>query len=359
MVTALYYPHTSVLNPNLIKTSLLLWDSLECIAPPNAWHERKLPEDKLLREATEIIVRQHIPSWDEMRVADDQIIKFFESDAVGAFARDANNTGRDEYAGEHFDMYHDKLLGRTWHRLQKIGVLGRYREAPRFRVPPAVGLLLMSFLADACAGGTRQKITDRVDAYTWLEEFKARTLGAGYATGLDVGQISPDYDRLVTLSLNVIDGRSIPLRRLVDFRKREMASKSTDYRTMRQRYVNCLERYIERVRKDVKTAQDYDVVLREFRNDIESDLKELKSELKIANLKTLFSKEMAMAVGVVAGALCEPISGLTGLSTILKGVGIAPLVGTHVKLRKARRDAMMSHEISWLYFQKKGRVSLI
>ena len=33
MLKALYYPHTEVGNPTILKNALLLWDSLETIGP--------------------------------------------------------------------------------------------------------------------------------------------------------------------------------------------------------------------------------------------------------------------------------------------------------------------------------------
>ena len=37
MLKALYYPSTTIRNKDLIKTSLLLWDKIECIVPSKDW----------------------------------------------------------------------------------------------------------------------------------------------------------------------------------------------------------------------------------------------------------------------------------------------------------------------------------
>ncbi|UCC96185.1 MAG: hypothetical protein JSW40_05435, partial [Candidatus Omnitrophota bacterium] len=75
----------------------------------------------------------------------------------------------------------------------------------------------------------RQKVTDRVLAYSLLERAKATFFGAPYVEGLDASQVAPELNRLVTLSLRVLDARSIPIKKLLAFRKREAKGKSTDY----------------------------------------------------------------------------------------------------------------------------------
>lgn len=73
----------------------------------------------------------------------------------------------------------------------------------------------------------------------------------------------------------------------------------------------------------------------------------------MASVDLLFSKDMAVSVGLAAGALVEPISGLTGLAVTLRALGIAPLLGAHLKYRKARREIMHRHDFSWLYLTKE------
>jgi hypothetical protein len=67
---------------------------------------------------------------------------------------------------------------------------------------------MMSVLADVCAETHIQKITDR------------------------------------TLSLEVMDARAIPLKKLVEFRKREQRGSGSDYSGMRRRYLAALQKHI-------------------------------------------------------------------------------------------------------------------
>jgi hypothetical protein len=52
---------------------------------------------------------------------------------------------------------------------------------------------MMSFLADACAGTQKQKITDRVSAYAWLEARRAQINDAQLVADADLETMS-NYD---------------------------------------------------------------------------------------------------------------------------------------------------------------------
>ncbi len=140
-------------------------------------------------------------------------------------------------------IYPHKFLDQTWALLEHSGIAqsgsGQDANAAHpvgggspddYGVPAAVGYFMMSILADVCAGTQIQKITDRTAAYAWIAEHHARTLGAQYIKGLDVSQIAPDHDRLVALSIEVLDARAIPLKKLVEMRKRELRGSATGYR---------------------------------------------------------------------------------------------------------------------------------
>src|SRR5438128_1562796 len=62
MQKALYFPHTEIDNPIIIKNALLLWDSVETIVPSRRWIPTRTPTDKLLREATELVVSHRVPN---------------------------------------------------------------------------------------------------------------------------------------------------------------------------------------------------------------------------------------------------------------------------------------------------------
>lgn len=216
---------------------------------------------------------------------------------------------------------------------------------------------MMSILADVCAGTQIQKITDRAAAYAWIAEHHAQTLGAQYIKGLDVSEVAPNHDRLVALSMEVLDARAIPLKKLVEMRKRELRGPGTGYSAMRRRYLAALDAHVKRIGSEARTASDVKELNRQFKEELRQDLADLRSELGLTNKKALFSKEVALSALILAGSLVAPIAGLTALGTEIGGVGIIPLVKAAVELRAARREALRKHTMSWLFLGTQRRVT--
>lgn len=353
MTSALYYPHTQVQNKGLLKTALLLWDSIDCIVPNRQFNDRRSYAQKVYDEAAEIVMRPRVPNREEKTLAHRDLNNYLRQ-LPRAFLMSAP----DGSAGTRHLIYPDKFMRQTW-RLLERGGLAYWDEAARdYGVPPAMGLLMMSVLADACAGKQWQRVTDRVDAYSWLREMEAQQLGAEYITGLDASECAPSYNRLITLSIEALDGKGVPIKKLVAMRKREAKESGSDYRAFRQRYRKSLEGCIERIRKEAKTKNDVREIHRQFKAELRQDLRDLRKELGLASQRALFSKEIALSAVAVGGALIEPISGITTLSAGLKSIGIAPLLKTRAEYRAARRKALRGHDMSWLYLARSGRLSV-
>ena len=361
MLKALYYPHTDIQSPIIIKNALLLWDSVETIVPYTNWRREgptgdranwprsRHKEDRVLREATELIVRPRVPSSSERQAAHRSLSQIVESGlAASLILNSPESWRRPEYL-----VYPEKFLSETWHLLESRGMARWEKSASDFGVPAAMGLLMMSTLADACAGNQIQKVTDRVDAYSWLAQRRATALGSPYVTGLDASQVAPTLDRLVTISCEVLDAREIPLRKLVEFRKRELRSGTGDYSAMRRQYSTFVQEHLNRIGKEAKTGNDVRELENEFKGKIRQDLADLRTELKLASWKTLFSKEVALSAVILAGCLGAPIVGVTTLATHLGGIGVIPLVKSGIEYRDARRKAFRAHPISWLYLAKQ------
>lgn len=354
MLVALYYPHTVIRSKNLLKTALLLWDYVECIVPRPNWRLEAPFKEKSYNEAIELIVHPHVPNQQQRNYANTDVKNFLQEQGSEFFLQ---NALRNRY-NRNFLVYPEKFLRTTWHLLENHG-LARWDNISRdYGVPPALGLLMMSSLADACAGTQKQKVTDQVLAYSLLERAKATLVGAPYVEGLDASQVAPELNRLVTLCLRVLDARAIPINKLLAFRKREVKGKSADYRTMRLNYLKNLKKYVDRMLKEAKTKADVKEIERQFKEDMREDLYNLKRELSIASVEPLFSKEMLLTALVLGGSLLEPLSGFTKLAATLKGIGIIPLIKTRFKHKRERRKALLQHKISWLYLTQEKSLSL-
>ncbi len=355
MLKALYYPYTDVTNPHPEETHFLLWDSLETIVPRLGWVARRVQGDNLLNEAVDLVVRPRVPTATEQTEAHVALEDMRKVGAVASLLAGAPpHWGREQ----EFLIYPEKFLAQTWDMLKQDDLAYWLAERTDYVVPPVLGFLMMSLLADACGGTQVQKVTDRVDAYTWLSQARARVLGSPHVTGLDVSQVAPAYDRLVTLSLDVLDARAIPLRKLVEFRKRELKHGGTEYSAMRRRYLKALQAHLKRVGSEARSTADLLELERQFKEGLREDLADLRAELNTASLKALFSKEVALSVLIVAGSMVKPIRGLTGLATEVGLIGVIPILKAAVELRGERRAALQRHVNSWLYLAGKGKLQI-
>lgn len=355
MLKALYYPHIQISNPVTIKNALLMWDSIETIVPAKRWIERGgRRRGKLYDEAAELVVRQRVPTVAEQKDAHDNFKRLVEDGVVTRLLHKSPS----RWQGRAYSIHPGKFLDMTWRMLRRGRFVDWLESAGRLNVPPAVGLLMMSMLADSCAGTQIQKVTDQVEAYSWLSEHYAGLLGRPYVKGLDASQVAPDHDRLVTLSLEALDARKIPLRKLVEMRKREAKRGGTDYSAMRRRFLKHIQEHVKRIGVEARSPADVRELNRQLREDMKGDLMDLKHELGMASMNALLSKEVAISAVITAGFLISPAAGLTALSTQLGGIGIIPLLGTAVKYRGARRAALRRHTSSWLFLGGQGRLTV-
>lgn len=364
MLSALYFPHTSIGSKDILKNALLLWDQVETIVPTRdqafrptrqTWSSESKSEIRLLHEAEELVVRHRTPTQEERARAHQVLETIVASGHLAMLVQQSPH----EWGGMDQLIHPEKFLHRTWAMLDQRGMAQWIHEEHDYGVPAAVGLLMMSVLADICAGTQIQTITDRTEAYAWLAKQRASLLGSQYVTGFDTSQIAPDHDRLVALSLDVVDGRRLELRDLVEMRKRELRRGGTYHSAMRQRYSKALVAHVDRIKKEAKSAADVRELDRQFKNEIRQDISDLKDELKIARSKALFSKELVLSVVLAAGCLPNPIEGLTTLARDVGGIGIIPLLKAAADYRGARRDALKKHAMSWLFLAKRRRIHAI
>lgn len=351
MSRALYYPHTRVDNPSIIKNALLLWDSLETIVPRQQRGPRSTPSREI-EEASEIIVKARRPSGAERQVAHDELGKLLDTGLIQRLVADSPS----HVARRQYRVYPDKFLMGTWNQLEARGLA--LLDDGDFDVPPALGFLMMSLLADACAGTQILKVTDRVDAYSWLTQARAAVLGEQHVVGLDISQVAPAYDRLVTLSIKALDARRISMKKLIELRKKEERSGGSGLKHLRQNYAKAVSSHVMRIGKEAKSLIDLKELEAQFIEELERDLGELKSELGLASLKTLLSKEVAASAVIAGGCLISPIAGLTELASSVGLIGVVPLLKASVELRAARKVALQKHATSWLYLANQGPISL-
>lgn len=349
--SALYYPHTEVREPELMKAALLLWDRLEYIQPFSGYAPHYQSRD--MQEAAEIICSPHLPNDREKSAAHDLIMTLAEGELPEWFLFRLD-------AEDDYSVYPQKLLYETWNGLRAAGLVEKRRYArfdfDHYAMSSSLGLTIMAILADCCAGTQHSLVTDRISSYASLTRYLSLRSDADYAK-----RASPDEPCLATISVDVINPRQFKLKDLVSLRKKEAKSGGHFLRDLRHRYSAAIESYSGRL-ATVKTKNDIREVERVFRQDMEDDLKALKEELRSESLDAVLSKEMAVAViaggaAVTSGALLPlltPVLGLgvgTGLS-LSTALSIGALGRTWNRLHSARKKALKQHPSAYLYISQ-------
>lgn len=332
---AQYYPHTRLHTESLLKAALLLWDYVDCIVPSATFAPEETGKSKLILEAEELLVRSRVPSPTEKQNVHAKIRAMLH-DGVPSWLRQDLKGGDTR----HYLMYPEKLGYETWRLLEEAELATAIDGGGRnYKVPSSLGLLMMSLLADECAGTTRIKVTDRNQSYSWLLGLMTDNCGGEYL-GVEGTHLGRDLDRLVTAAIHTVDTGGIPLSKLLSFRQREQKEKSQDYASFRRNYLQRIQTYIEQLNVPKLSASDVGEVYRQYRNDMSADLRDLKRELKLADGAALTSTAMGTAVLAVAGSPIAPLAG---------ALGVGALIHTGQKYRQARRTAFKSHAMSWLY----------
>jgi hypothetical protein len=310
MRSALYFPHTHISDVGLVKTALLLWDHLEYIVPWEHFHTRY--SDRDIAEAMELIGKPHRPAPDEQRKAHSRLEELVNGRLPTQFyLSPEHRRGIWHDKEEPYEMYPEKLLPESWRILEKARITGKLRDNSDYPLTEYGGLAVMSILADCCAGTTRSRVTDRSDAYATVAGLLGNNPGAPQLKKAEA------YGQLVPISLDVVDAAKIDIAALIALRRREERESGHTLRDLRHRYVSGLESYVTRLANVDVTLSDAREIQRQFKSDMEVDLKDLKAELGLGRTKLLTSKELIVTVltGVATAA-----SWLAGLQLPLEGV---------------------------------------
>jgi hypothetical protein len=343
MRSALYYPHTTVRNEHLAKTALLLWDHLEYIVP---WpHFRSHHESRGIAKAMELIGRPHCPGDDEKQEAHTRLKEVVSRKLPPQFYFARRSGLR---VDEQYEMYPEKLSPDSWDLLRNARLSGKLLPNSDYPLSEFGGLMVMSILADCCAGTTRSRITDRGNAYATLAGFLGND-----PTGPKVRKADA-HGQLVPISLKVIDTSRVSIDALIRLRKREEKESGHTLRDLRHRYVDGLEVYVDRLVNQKATKADAMEIQRQFANDMKADFKDLRAELGFARNEVFLSKEFFATVLTATGTVA---SWLYGAPLALEGVitaagvpaAIGGLLGVRNKYLKERQSVMKKHPMAYLY----------
>jgi len=345
MRSALYYPYSTVGSERLVKTALLLWDHLEYIVPRSNFSPRY--KNYNVERAMELIGVQHFPAEDEKQEMHARLEELISRPLPPQFYFDPNQAGLDVY----YEMYYGKLFPKSWELLQEARLAGSLVRNRHYPLSKSSGLMLMSMLADCCAGTTRSRVTDRGDAYATVAGFLGNDPNGPKIPKADA------HEQLVPISLRVVDTSRITTDALINLREREAKESGHTLRDLRHRYVDSLEVYSERLVNEKTTKADAKEIQRQFTDDMSSDLSELRAELGYAKKDLLLSKEFFATVLTATGTAASWLFGaplaLEGVITVGGApVAIGGLLGVRNKYLKERQALMKKHPMAYLYEAK-------
>ena len=207
--SGLYYPHTSLDSVSTLKMALLLWDKLEVIVP-NDW----LPltssiDDPHTNQILERFCVKRVPSSKEKEQVHEQVEELLVNTKTYEYLTSPDQT----LLGGSYEIYPQKLLDETWELLKEFklasqdGTKGYFPGYGMFQdivTSQKMGLLIMLYLAQACAGTTRRLITDQTSSYQSLNQSLSSTFEQETSA-------SSDLERIVTRSLKVLDADQLSL----------------------------------------------------------------------------------------------------------------------------------------------------
>jgi hypothetical protein len=228
-------------------------------------------------------------------------------------------------------MYPEKLSQKIWEFLREAGLVreGGYEFTRDF------ALVLMGQIADICAGGTREKITNYVDAHDALTRLTA-------AQNEPVQDFKPDtesaYTTLTTISLKSVDVGKISLSKLVALRKREAEDGLLPL--LRANFHKEVELYVKRLKTEVKTKNDVDQIEREFERAMRNDFRNLEAMLELESGALVFTKAVKALMDLVSFNLPAIFGSVAdGLPTF--------------KLKK--QLVLEKHSTAWLYVAGRSK----
>jgi hypothetical protein len=347
MYTALYYPHTKIQSENLIKTALLLWDRVEYICP-----EEYVPDpydDKGMAEAAELITQQHIPSAEEKNETHKLVERLLSRPLPDWFLFEPKNPMPP------YQILPGKFHDETWQALIEKG----YAELNPMPVPgydftdymlhPSLGYTLMSMLADVCAGNEKRTITDQTDSYAALTRYFMQDAGGDYGDVELADNMETERERLITISLGIIDVQGVALDKLVRLRKQEEkeSSRSTFLRGLREKYFAELDSYVDRLHGATRESDKREIE-RQFEQNMTGDLINLRKELKDEAVNVILSKEFLGVVAVSLGAVVSPVTTSLISSTLL--------AKALIDYKNKKRTRYMRHAMSLLYMLNPSRI---
>jgi len=324
-----------------MKSSLLLWDRVEYIAP----NERHKPQyaDAELAEAGELLAEAYIPS-EEDRSSVGETVRSLLDKAPPDWLLFGRSTSTID--NELFHIYRDKFSEDLIRALaDRHLAIFPVNDPHDFSTHTSLGLILMGVLAQRCAGTQKELMTDRTEQYEALaKSLTFKTGGVWHEAESSVHERAIET-ALVTASLKVIDPRGISFRQLLDLRKNETRYEGS----FRQSYSSMIRDYAKKI-SEAATSVDRVAIEKSFEFDMQQKLAELKERLRDRAGHVLLSQEMFVTVLATALGQLDLIS--SGGPLIAGIFGVGALGKVWKEYRTDRNSILAENPMGYLYKSK-------
>jgi len=229
---------------------------------------------------------------------------------------------------DNYNMYPEKLSPKIWDFLDSAGLIGD-GSGGYYGLQRDFGLIVMGLIADICAGSTRRKVTNYHDAHEAYSRLLATQTGASQDFEPDVERA---YTTLASISLKSVDVAEFPLEKLVALRQREQEDGLLP--PLRKNYRAAVDRYVERIKRDAKSAADLDLIEREFAVEIRDDFRHLQKMLKLEG------GDLALTKGA---------SVLTAILSHNWPAVLNSILNIFPSYQLKRQQTLEKHQSAWLY----------
>lgn len=330
--SAIHYPDTKLQSSQAMASAMLLWDKLRVIVPFSKYRiEYRNPE---MAGAWELIGKPLVPDDHNKRQAHKSIEAMLAEGAPRQI-----QYREDLRLDRPYEIWPQKLHHETWRLLQEHRMTSGPVANGDYPFEHEAGITIMAKLADACAGSTFARVTDKMLAYGLIGDRDEPVLAQSC---------------VVPITLELIDASAISLEKLIDFRRREeREQKGGDYRAWRHAYADAVQSHVTRLCR-VESANQRDQINDEFRDDMARHLRELKRAIGIAKAEMVLKPVVvSAAVGVggflAAGPLGALAGGLAGLAAEPALRSLADMFNAGMGFNEKQRKAMDKNPMAYMY----------
>jgi len=327
MRSAIHYPDTQIQSPLSMASALLLWDNLRVIVPWDGFHIGYDNHD--MAQAWELIGKPLVPDDANKRQAHQRI----EAMIAGGVPLQIQYR-EDLKPGQDYEIWPQKLHSETWDLLQRSRMTSAPLANGDYPFEQEAGIAIMAKLADACAGNTFARVTDKMLAYGLIADRDEPVLAQSH---------------VVPLTLGLIDAGSIPLEKLIDFRRREVRERrGGDYRALRHAYADAVQGHVAKLR-DVESSNERDQLNFEFQNEMAQYLTELNRAIGLAKIEILLKPAVVSAVVGIGGFLAGGAALGAGLAALPALNNLADMFSAGLGFSEKQRKAMDKNPMAYMY----------